>query len=108
MIERDGDGLDTVVVHGGPLGEHKGINAPGVPLPPSAVTDEGRRRSALRPRAWASTWSRSASCRRPTTCARAREIIDRAGARDVPLIAKIERPAGVGNLDAILALTRTA
>src|SRR6476661_539127 len=32
--------LQTVVVTGGPLGEHKGINAPGVRLPASSITDK--------------------------------------------------------------------
>ena len=30
--------IETTVVEGGELGEHKGINAPGVPLPASAIT----------------------------------------------------------------------
>src|SRR5262249_17746764 len=34
----DGTDIETTVVEGGELGEHKGINAPGVPLPASAVT----------------------------------------------------------------------
>src|SRR5205809_2760819 len=34
----DGREMVTTVVEGGPLGEHKGINAPGVPLPASAIT----------------------------------------------------------------------
>ena len=34
----DGDEIQTTVVEGGELGEHKGINAPGVPLPASAIT----------------------------------------------------------------------
>src|SRR5439155_15095077 len=34
----DGREIRTVVVEGGQIGEHKGINAPGVPLPASAIT----------------------------------------------------------------------
>ena len=40
MEERRDDGLVTVVVNGGPLGQHKGINAPGVALPASALTEK--------------------------------------------------------------------
>ena len=34
----DGREIQTTVVEGGEIGEHKGINAPGVPLPASAMT----------------------------------------------------------------------
>src|SRR2546423_721219 len=34
----NGTDIATTVVEGGAIGEHKGINAPGVPLPASAVT----------------------------------------------------------------------
>ena len=34
----DGREIQTTVVEGGEIGEHKGINAPGVPLPASAIT----------------------------------------------------------------------
>src|SRR5262245_61771694 len=40
VVRRDGDDLVTRVVSGGLLGGHKGINAPGVPLPPSALTSK--------------------------------------------------------------------
>src|SRR4029453_15111617 len=38
VVARSDDDLTTVVVHGATLGEHKGINAPGVTLPTSALT----------------------------------------------------------------------
>ena len=38
VVARSADELTTVVVHGATLGEHKGINAPGVTLPTSALT----------------------------------------------------------------------
>ena len=46
---------DTVVVDGGLLGEHKGINAPGVRAAVGGLTREGRRGSRVRRRAPAST-----------------------------------------------------
>src|SRR5207249_8441215 len=36
----DGREIATTVVEGGDIGEHKGINAPGVPLPASAITQK--------------------------------------------------------------------
>src|SRR5206468_7393478 len=38
VVARADGALITTVVNGGSLGEHKGINAPGVALPASAVT----------------------------------------------------------------------
>ena len=38
VIDSDGSEIRTTVVEGGMLGEHKGINAPGVRLPTSAIT----------------------------------------------------------------------
>jgi pyruvate kinase len=104
VVEQRPDGLATVVVHGGALGGNKGINAPGVPLPPSALTgkDEDDLQFGLQQGVdlVALSFVQTAE-----DVARAREIIDRAGA-STPLIAKIERPAGVRNLQDILALTQ--
>src|SRR3954465_15753992 len=36
----NGSEIQATVVEGGEIGEHKGINAPGVPLPTSAITDK--------------------------------------------------------------------
>ena len=54
----------------------------------------------------ASTSWRSASCRPPTTCRARAEICRTAAGRRVPLIAKIERPAAVENLAAILEVAQ--
>jgi pyruvate kinase len=104
VIERRPDGLETEVVHGGPLGSNKGINAPGVPLPPSALTekDAGDLRFGL---AQGVDLVALSFVQTAEDVSRAREIIDRAGAA-TPLIAKIERPAGVRNLREIMALTQ--
>ena len=98
------EGLTTVVVHGGPLGAHKGINAPGVALPPSALTDKDvvdlRFGLSMGVDLVALSFVQTAE-----DVGRAREIIDQAG-RVTPLVAKIERPAAVDNLDAILGLAQ--
>jgi pyruvate kinase len=97
----DGKTLLTTVVNGGPLGEHKGINLPGIELPTSAMTakdledlrfglDAGVDIVAL-------SFVQSAA-----DVIRARELIASHGRAGVPVIAKIERPAAVANLDAIL------
>ena len=83
------------MVHGGPLGGHKGINAPGVALPPSALTakDEDDLRFGLE---LGVDFVALSFVQTADDVRRARATIDGAGGR-VPLIAKIERPAAVEN-----------
>ncbi len=100
VVETTPAGLRTVVVTGGPLGAHKGINAPGVALPASAVTDKDaadlRFGLALGVDFVALSFVQTAA-----DVIRARDIMTGCG-RSVPIIAKIERPAAVQNLPAIL------
>jgi pyruvate kinase len=100
VVGRLPDALRTVVVNGGELGAHKGINAPGVALPPSSLTkkdiDDLTFGLDLGVDLVALSFVQTAE-----DVERARELIDAAG-RSTPLIAKIERPAAVTNLEAIL------
>jgi pyruvate kinase len=98
---RDGADLVTAVVNGGSLGEHKGINAPGVALPANAVTpkDEDDLRFGLRLGVDLVALS---FVQTPEDCHAARRIARAAGV-DVPIVAKIERPQALDHLDAILA-----
>jgi len=97
-----GEELVTEVVNGGPLGEHKGINAPGVVFPASAITDKDasdlRFGLELGVDFVALSFVQTAE-----DIARARQLMAAAG-RSAQIIAKIERPAAVDNLDAILAV----
>jgi len=91
----------TKVIEGGLLGENKGINAPGVPLPTSAITlkdmEDLQFGLSLGVDLVALSFVQSADDMR-----RARQIVeDNQG--DVPLIAKIERPQALDHLDEILA-----
>lgn len=101
VVERLAGELRTVVVTGGPLWSNKGINAPGVALPASAVTakdaDDLRFGLELGVDVVALSFVQTAE-----DVMRAREIVTESG-RAVPLIAKIERPAAVQNLAGILA-----
>ncbi len=92
--------LITTVINGGQLGEHKGINAPGVPLPAGALTpkDEDDLRFGLQ---CGVDMVALSFVQTPDDVLAARRIVTIAGA-DVPLIAKIERPQALGCLDAIL------
>ena len=99
VAEARGDHLRAVVVNGGELGAHKGINAPGVKLPASAVTDKDvddlRFGLSLGVDFVALSFVQTADDVR-----RAADIM--AGSRVVPIVAKIERPAAIENLDSIL------
>jgi pyruvate kinase len=99
-----GGHLTAVVVNGGELGAHKGINAPGVMLPASAVTDKDvadlRFGLALGVDFVALSFVQTADDVR-----RAADVMA-AGSRVVPLVAKIERPAAVENLASILQVAQ--
>ena len=103
-VTHAGDELTTVVVNGGTLGEHKGINAPGVVLPASAITgkDEADLRFGLE---LGVDYVALSFVQSSADILRAREVMDAIGAR-VPIIAKIERPAAMQNLAAILDLAQ--
>jgi pyruvate kinase len=96
--------IRTTVVDGGVLGERKGINAPGVPLPAVGVTEKDTRDLAfglaLGVDLVALSFVQSAA-----DIAAARAIMIREGRPDVPIVAKLERPEALEHLDAILDVT---
>ena len=102
VIERGAGEIVTTVVNGGPLGQKKGINAPGVALPPSSITEKDandlRFGLALGVDLVALSFVQTAD-----DVAHAQRLMRESG-REVPTIAKIERPAAVDNLDSILAV----
>ena len=89
-----------VVVNGGALGEHKGINLPGVQLRVPALTPKDRQdlRFALKQGV---NYIAVSFVRRPEDVLTAKSLIRRAGF-DTPVIAKLEKPEAIENLDAIL------
>ena len=93
--------LRTRVIDGGPLGAHKGINAPGVQLPSVGLTakdaEDLKFGVANRVDFVAMSFVQSAADLR-----HAREALRAAGAPTTPLIAKLERPEAVARLDEIL------
>jgi pyruvate kinase len=97
----DGAEITTVVVEGGDLGEHKGINAPNVALPASAITpkdvDDLSFGLALGVDMVAVSFVLSAADMR-----QARQLMVNAHKPDTMLIAKLERPQALDELDDIL------
>lgn len=103
VTEARGDHLRAVVVNGGELGAHKGINAPGVKLPASAVTEK----DAADLRFGLSLGVDFVALSFVQTAADVRRAADiMADSRVVPIIAKIERPAAVENLASILQVVQ--
>ncbi|MGE0042068.1 MAG: pyruvate kinase [Vicinamibacterales bacterium] len=96
-----GDEIRTTVVDGGPLGEHKGINAPNVPLPAVGVTakdaDDLAFGLAQGVDLVALSFVQSAG-----DLWRARQLAEKAGRGDVPLIAKLERPEAITRLEEVM------
>ncbi|HYE89289.1 MAG TPA: pyruvate kinase [Vicinamibacterales bacterium] len=90
----------TKVVDGGELGEHKGINAPRVPLR-SDITEKDERdlRFGL---ALGVDWVALSFVQSAADLARVRAIMIAEGRPKVPLVAKLERPEAIDRLDEIL------
>ena len=88
------------VVNGGALGEHKGINLPGVKLRVPALTAKDRADLSFALKQGADYIAVS-FVRRPEDVLLAKQLI-RHARRDVPVIAKLEKPEAIENLDAIL------
>lgn len=97
-VERCGaDFAETSVVVGGPLSERKGVNVPDVVLPLSAMTEKDRRDLAFG-MTLGIDWLALSFVQRVEDIVEAREIVgDRVG-----IMAKLEKPAAIRSLDAIV------
>jgi len=105
-VERsDGREIVATVTNGGTLGEHKGINAPGVDLAAGALTQKDisdlRFGIKLGVGMVALSFVRTAEDLRE-----ARWVMNDAGASGTPLIAKLERPEAIHHLDDILKVSQ--
>ena len=96
----EGNNVYTKVVVAGPVSSHKGINLPGVAVSLPALTekDEADLRWAIRTGADIIAMS---FVRFATDIDRAHEIMDEEGRR-IPIIAKIEKPQALENLEEIV------
>jgi len=99
----DGTEIQTTVVEGGLLGERKGINAPGVPLPASAITPKDVDDLAFGLSIGVDIVALS-FVQTGADLRQARQLMIEHGGADVPLIAKLERPQALEHLDEIMTL----
>ena len=97
--QNNGDSIDTKVLVGGILSNHKGINIPGAILPMSALTEKDRRdlQFALN---IGVDWIALSFVQRPEDVAEARAlVVGRAG-----VLAKLEKPLAIEHLKQIVEL----
>ncbi|MCR4373255.1 MAG: pyruvate kinase [Acidobacteria bacterium] len=96
--------LVTRVVEGGLLDSRKGINVPGSVVRTPALTDKDRAdlRAGI---AMGVDVVALSFVQSPDDVAQAREAARAAGAADLPIIAKIERPSAVDRIDEIVAVS---
>lgn len=99
-LSAEGRDLRCRVVHGGILGEHKGVNFPDLSLPLPALTEKDRNDLFVGLSAGVDYVAVS-FVRRAEDLREVRRFISEKGG-DVPLIAKIEKPQALEDLPAIL------
>ncbi|HEX8186023.1 MAG TPA: pyruvate kinase, partial [Blastocatellia bacterium] len=91
------------VVHGGPLGEHKGVNLPGAQISIPSITDKDIADLRFGVERGIDIVAQS-FVRSPDDCRRSRELMKEFGG-DARLIAKIEKPEAVEHFTEILKVS---
>jgi pyruvate kinase len=102
VVSTTSNSVECTVVNGGDLGEHKGINLPGVKLKIPAMTpkDHEDMKFALENGV---NYVAVSFVRRPEDILLARKAMVKLK-RTIPIIAKLEKPEAIENLDGILAV----
>ena len=103
VVRTLGQEVETEVIHGGLLSEHKGVNLPGVRLGVEALTpkDEADLRFGVE---LGVDYVALSFVRKAADVRRAKVLLRQLKA-EIPLLAKLEKPEAVRNLDSILAVS---
>ena len=101
VVRSDDTDIHTVVVHGGELGERKGINAPNINVSVVSPTEKDREDLARGVTLGVDHVALS-FVRTPEEIEATRDTLRSLGAPQMSIIAKIERAEALENLDAIL------
>lgn len=104
-VERVADGTDvhTRVIHGGPLKEHKGINLPGVQMNTPSLTDKDREDLVFGIQQQVDYVALSFVRRAEDVALIKRALVEiDPKAAKTPIIAKLEKPAALDNLESIV------
>ena len=101
VVAVEGNDVVCRVTEGGPVSDNKGLSLPGMNVSVPAMSEKDMRGPGVRARPAASTSSRCRSCAaRPTSTWSTRSWTSRAAR--LPVIAKLEKPEAVDNLEAIV------
>jgi pyruvate kinase len=100
-VDSDGISVRTEVVHGGPIGDNKGINLPGVHVSLPSLTEKDLADLHFGLNAGVDLIALSFV----RTADDVQELRDRLGGRPVSIVAKIEKPEGWENIESILDVT---
>jgi pyruvate kinase len=100
-LSTDGVSVETRVVNGGPISDHKGINLPGVQVSIPSLTEKDL--ADLHFGLTAGVDMVALSFVR--TADDVRQLRDRMGGRPISIVAKIEKPEGYENIEPILDVT---
>src|SRR5580693_4612943 len=100
VIRARGEDVECEVINGGPLGEHKGINLPGVALSIPALTEKDRADLEFGLKHGVDMLAIS-FVRSGEDVREVKKIIASHGS-DLPVIAKLEKPQGIERLEEIL------
>ncbi len=104
-VERvSGSEVTTRVEEGGPLGEHKGINLPGVTISAPALTEKDRADLAFGLAELDVDYVALSFIRTAGEVEEARRLVEQHG-RSAPLIVKLEKGEAIQNLEAILGVS---
>lgn len=98
-----GNDVVTRVINGGCLKSNKGINLPGTTLSVSALTEKDKS-DALHGIEIGVDYMALSFVRTAADVSELKEFLAEHGGRNIPVIAKIEKPEAILNLDAILAV----
>src|SRR5579863_10486598 len=103
VVSVHGQDVITQVENGGDIGEHKGINLPGVKLKIPSMTPKDRK-DLVSAMAIGADYLAISFVRTAADVRAAKQAIARTG-KDTPVISKLEKPEAIDNLDEILAIS---
>jgi pyruvate kinase len=102
VLKVDGEDVETQVINGGLLGEHKGINLPGTTVSLPSITDKDKADVEFGLKHGIDMVAMS-FVRTSDDVLHAKQYISSLGGR-VPVIAKLEKPQAIENLEDIFAV----